>query len=334
MPSDPRVAQALDALAQPIAEFRAAVEGALNQAAEFLDAHHASPEVRAARAAVGLGAFAEGRVDPARFAALFPPVGRGDEESLAALELAVHALRTVVERGDSLFVAQVTNGTKLGATVDAALSDAGRAFGAIVLAELVRAGRYVRAEHDRLLDAVEFHEWNRVERRFAPPLVVRLEGADLHPGALMDFADGRAKIILVVSGPCAPAPLARCITPGTLVIQTDDGSGLDLVASFDGPAIVAMVPEGCATFTHDPRRGTEGWKRLSIGRMPEVPKKPIGGVSAWQMAQDLYLLTDHARTPFTVPARDGTAAPAIGSADAVDRVTQWLLGQTGLPGGA
>lgn len=334
MPSDPRITQALDALATPIAEFRAAVEGALTQASGFLDAHHASPEVRAARAAVSLGAFAAGRVDPARFAALFPPAGRGDAPALSALALAVHALRTVVGRGDDLFLAEVTPGRKLGATIDAALADAGRAFGAIVLAELVRAGRYEPAQHDRLLDAPEFREWNRAERRFAPPLVVRLDGTDLHAGALTDFADGRAKIILVVTGTCAPAPLARCITPGTFVMQTVDGAGLDLVAPFEGPAIVALVPEGCATFTHDPRRGREGWQRVSIGRMVEAPKKAIGGVSAWQMAEDVRLLTDLARTPFSVPTRDGVGTPAIGTEDAVDRVTHWLLGQAGLPGGA
>lgn len=334
MPSDPRVAQALKALAEPIAEFRAAVEGALLQAAGFLDAHHASPAVRSTRAAAELGAFAAGRVDPARFAALFPPVGRGDKKSLAALERAVDALSNVVGREDELFVAEVTKGMKLGATIDAALATAGRAFGAIVLAELVRAGRYLPKEHDRLLNALEFHAWNRAQRRFAPPLVVRLDGADLHAGALTDFADGRSKIILVVTGSCAPAPLARCITPGTFVMQSVDGTGLDAVASFDGPAIVALVPEGCATFTHDPRRGAEGWQRLTIGRMVDPPKKAIGGVSAWQMAEDVRLLNDLARTPFAVPTREGAGTPAIGAEDAVDRVTHWLLDQTGLQGGA
>ena len=332
MPSDPRPGAALTALAAPIAEFRAAVAGALTQAEAFLDFHHASAEVRAARAADELGRFAAGRLDPERFATLFPPAGSGDEASLAALDRAVATLRAVAGRGDELFLAEVTEGRKLGATIDAALAEAGRAFGAIVLAELVRAGRYRAEEHDRLLDPFEFRAWNREERRFAPPLVVSLEGADLHAGALTDFADGRAKLILVVRGECAPAPLARCITPGTFVLQTIDGAGLELVAPFDGPAIVAMVPEGCATFLHDPRRGVEGWQRLSIGQMAEAPRHPIGGVSPWQMAEDLRLLADLARTPFAVPGPGGTASPAIGAEDAVDRVTHWLLGQTGLQG--
>ena len=338
MPSDPRIAQALDALARPVAEFRATVEGALAQAAAFLDAHHASPEVRAARAAASLGTFAEGRLDPARFAALFPPAGRGDAPSLAALARAVDALKAVTGRGEELFTAAVTPDRKLGATIDAALAEAGRAFGAIVLAELVRAGRYIPDQHDRLLDPLAFREWNRAERRFAPPLVVSLDGADLHAGALADFTDGRSKIVLVVRGACAPAPLARCITPGTFVMQNVDGAGLEKVAPFEGPAIVALMPEGCAIFTHDPRGGVEGWQRLTVDHLAEAPKQSIGGVSAWQMAEDVRLLTDLARTPFSVPARDGSggeaATPAIGAADAVDRVTHWLLGQTGLRGGA
>ncbi len=334
MLSDPRVAVALDALAQPIAEFRAAVEGALTQASGFLDAHHASPAIRASRAAFELGEFATGRIDAGRFATLFPPLGSGDPASLAMLDRAVQTLEAVNGEASDLFVTEVTEGRKLGATIDAALARAGQAFGAIVLAELIRAGRYDAATHDRLLDPAEFRTWNRAERRFAPPLVIVLRGADLHSGALTDFADGRAKLVLVVSGPCAPAPLARCITPGTFVMQTVDGAGLDQVASFDGPAIVAMVPEGCTTFTHDPRGGAEGWQRLSIGTNAVAPKAPIDGISVWQMAEDVRLLTDLARTPFSVPARDGTGTPAIGAEDAVDRVTQWLLGQTGLQDGA
>ncbi len=333
MPSDDRVAVALEALARPIAEFRAEVEGALDQAYGFLAAHGASDELRSDRAAAELGDFARGRIDPAGFAALFPPVGKGDPTSIAAIERAVEVLRDVAVRGEQLFIAEVSDGRKLGATIDAALREAGRAFGAIVLAELVRAGAYRPAQHDRLLDPIAFLEWNRVERRFAPPLIVLLDGADLHSGALTDFADGRAKLLLVVRGPSAPAPLVRCITPGTLVVQSSDGSGLDQVAAFEGPAIVAMVPEGCATFSHDPRRGNEPWQRIVVGHMPEAPSRGLGGTSAWQMAEDLRLLADMARTPFTVPDRLGGGTPAIGADQAIDRVTDWLLGQAGLPGG-
>jgi hypothetical protein len=334
MPSDQRVPQALAALAQPIAEFRTLALGALAQAESHLGALAADPDARSAGARAELGAFADGRVDAAGFAALFPNAARTDASSASALRRAVNTLRAVRDRGEELFVVKVPENGRLGATVDAALAEAGRALGAVVVSELVRGGRYRAAEHERLLDVFEFHNWNRAERRFAPPLIVALDGAALHAGDLADFADGHVKLVLVVRGACPPAPLARCITPGTLVLQSVDGVGLDRVASCDGPAIAALVPDGAAQFLHDPLGGRESWQRLAVRHLPEAPKKPIGGMSAWQMGEDLRLLGDLARTPFAVPSgAGGPAASAIGSTDAADRLAHWLLGQSGLAEG-
>lgn len=335
MPSDPRLPQALAALAQPIAEFRAIVEGAISQADAFIAAQHATAPQRSERAAVSLGLFADGRVDAAAFAALFPPVAAATPVALAALDRALAVLREVRERGDALFVADVAHGKRLGAALDDALAGAGRAFGAVLLAEVVRGGRYT-PEHERLLQPHEFRSWNKSERRFAPPLVVLVDGADLQAGALMDFADGREKIVLVVRGASAPAPLARCITPGTFVLQTVDGSGLDRVAAFEGPAVAAIVPEGAAVFLHDPNAGREPWQRMIVKHIPTAaPKKAVGAQSAWQMAEDLRVVADLATTPFNVPsAGNGAAAPAVGSADATDKIAAWLLGQSGMQGGA
>jgi hypothetical protein len=334
MRSDPRVAQALEALGHPIAEFRALVQGALAQAESWLADQNADEGEHAARAAAELGVFATGRVDAARFASLFPLAEPAGSAALAALRSAADTLRSVRERGDELFAVEVEPGARLGDSVNAALAEAGRAFGAVVISELVRGGRYRADEHDRLLDAFEFHTWNKTERRFAPPLVVVLDGADLHASDLAAFADGREKLVLVVRGPCAGAPLARCITPGTLVLQTVDGGGLDRVAAFEGPAIAAMLPEGAAVFLHDPAGGREPWQRLTVRHLPEMPKRSIGGMSVWQMSEDLRLLTDLARTPFTVPSAGGSApASAVGASDAADRIAGWLLGQSGLAGG-
>ena len=335
MPSDPRVAQALEALTQPIAEFRSLVQGALAQAEHYLSAQSADAEERTARARAELGLFATERLDAARFAALFPLAGSAGADALAALARAVETLRSVRERGDELFVVEVPPGGRLGATVDLALAEAGRAFGAVVTSELVRGGRYRADEHDRLLDTFEFRTWNRAERRFAPPLVVVLEGTALLASELAEFADGREKLVLVVHGACAPAPLARCITPGTFVLQTTDGSGLERVAAFEGPAIAALVPAGAATFAHDPGGGRESWQRLTVGHLPEKPKRSIGALSAWQMSEDLQLLETLSRTPFAVPAPGGGAGTAaVGAADAADRIASWLLGQSGLAGGS
>jgi len=138
----------------------------------------------------------------------------------------------------------------------------------------------------------------------------------------------------VVRGPCAPAPLARCVTAGTLVLQTTDGTGLDRVASFDGPAIAAMLPQGAAVFMHDPLGGREPWQRITVHHLPDAPKRAIGGLSAFQMGQDLSLLADLARTPFAVPAAGGAGTPAVGASDAVDRIASWLITQSGLSGQA
>lgn len=335
MPSDPRVAAALAALNQPIAEFRAAVQGALAQADAHLAAQSADDATRTARAAVQLGEFGARHLSASRFAGLFPAVLPSDDASQKALGRAIDILRKVSAEGDSLFVAEVTKGRRLGATIDEALAVAGRAFGAIIISELVRGGRYRAAEHDRLLESLEFRAWNKAERRFAPPLVVEVDGADLHAGALLDFADGREKIVLVVRGAAPPAALVRCITPGTFVLQTVDGTGLDRVASFEGPAIAAILSEGAATFIHDPTAGKEPWQRLTVPFLPVAPAKAVGGSSVWQMGEDLRMLADLARTPFTVPGTaGGKGAPAIGAGEAVDRLASWLLDSSGLTGNA
>lgn len=335
MPSDPRVAAALAALEQPIAEFRASVQAALAQADAFVAAHAAAPAERAARTAAELGAFADGRIAPDRFSALFPTVAPAAPEAMDALERARAVLRDVSARGVDLFVAEVTDGRRLGATIDDALAAAGAAFGAIIITELVRGGRYEAARHGNLLDALEFRTWNRAERRFAPPLVVLVDGADLHPGALLDFADGREKLVLVVRGAAPPAPLVRCVTPGTFVLQTVDSTGLERIAGVDGPVIAAMMPPGSAAFLHDPAAGDETWQRLTVASLPgAAPSQALGGMSAWQMGQDLKLLAEMARTPFAVPTGQGKASPAIGAGDAVDRLAHWLLDSTGLAAGA
>jgi len=331
MPSDARFTQALAAMARPIAEFRALIEDALAQAESFAAAQAAGNAERTARAAAELGNFAAAHLNAAGFAALFPAVRSSDSVALQALQRAALVLRAIRDRGDAAFVVDLPRGARLGVRVGETLGEIGRAFGAVMLAELVRSGLYRPSEHDRLLEPLEFRDWNKAARHVAPPLIVTLDGADLHVGALSDYADGHAKFVLLVRGPAAPAPLARCITPGTMVLQTIDGSGLDRVAAFDGPAVAAVVPTGSAVFFHDPLGGREPWQRLAVRNLGEAPRHAIGGLSAWQMAEDRTLLGDLARTPFAIPVTGGAAAPAVGADDAVDRIAAWLLGQSGMP---
>lgn len=332
MPFDLRVAMALGALRRSTAEFRSSVQGALAQATSDLAAASAGPAARAEQAGRELGVFGASRMSAERFAELFSVAVPLDRPARGALERAVAILNAVVALEESAFVAEVKPGRGLGATIDDALAIAGSAFGAIIVAELVRSGRYRPVDHDRLFDAVEFRQWNRTERRFAPPLIVEVNGVDLNAGALLNFADGREKLVLVVHGDAPPAALVRCVTPGTLVLQTVDGKGLDRLAAYEGPAIAALVPQGAAEFMHDPAAGPESWQRVTVSHLPAPPTRAIGGASAWQMGEDLKMLANLARTPFSVPGAQGApGAPALGAGEAVDRIAGWLLDASGLP---
>jgi hypothetical protein len=333
MPSDPRVTTALEALARPIAEFRTALAGALQQAESILHAEAASAPERSRRLAAELGPFAEARIDAQRFASVFGTGHHLPAEVTDRLRRAVAVIGEVLAEGDDLFTVGVQPPALLGEVVNDALARTGRAFGAILAVDLLRSGRFVPDEHDDLFQQLSFLAWTRTERRYAPPLVVRLSGADLQASQLAPYLDGREKLVLVVDPPCPPAPLVRLITPGTLVVQTADGRGLDLVATADGPAIAALVPEGAATFLHDPRLGNESWQRLGVWSVPGSPRRAIGAWSTWQMQEDLRQLQALAAAPIGAPL-PADAAAAAGSPDAVDRLASWLLRQSGLAGNA
>jgi hypothetical protein len=336
MPSDPRVQLALDRLARPIGEFRATVAGALAQAEAFLAAEEPDEAAHLARITAELGEFARARIDVARFAAVATVSTPLSVAHRDRLQRATDVLRDVLERGMALHYVDVPSGASLTAAVDGALARAGRAFGAVLAIELLRGGRYDPAQHDGLLDHMAFRTWTRAERRFAPPLVAHVDGADLHIGGLADFLDGREKLVLVVRGASPPAPLVRLITPGTMVLQTAAETGLDLVATASGTAIAALVPKEAALFLHDPSQGREGWQRLSVWHMPPEPRAALGGLSAWQMQEDLKQLAVLASG---APAAAGAAAGgaekgAAPGPEAVDVLARWLLGQADLQGTA
>ena len=328
MPSDKPLALALAALARPIAEFHALVGDAIVQGEAVLAAQHADADQRAAAAALSLGHFADARMDAGRFAALFPATPPLAADAVAALEHALVVLRAVQSRGDDFFVIDVPPGGRFGATLESAFETIGGALGAVLMEEQIRAGRY-ESDQDRLLRTQYFRTWSSAERRASPPLVVTVDGADLQPGAMLDYTDGREKIVLVIRGASPPAPLARCISPSTFVLQTVDGNGLDRLAAYDGPSVAALVPEGAAVFLHDPAGGRESWQRLTVQHLPDMPKRAIGGQSVWQMTQDLRVLASLATTPFAVPAPTGTeAARAVGADDAAERIAAWLVAQS------
>ena len=121
----------------------------------------------------------------------------------------------------------------------------GRAFGAVMLTEVVRGGRYRRGA---ARPAARARRVPRMEQGGAPVRAAARHRGRRHATCTpapspISPTDARSSCSSC-AGACGPAPLARCITPGTLVLQTVDGAGLDRVAAFDGPAVAAHDARG------------------------------------------------------------------------------------------
>jgi hypothetical protein len=319
------------ALAPAQHAFRAAVENALARGEGWWNEQAATEKDRVARVGAELGAFAADRVDPRRFAALFARPRAMTPEVRKEMKRALDALKDACAGADVMTASIEADGS-LATAIDDALAEAGRAFAAARVIERVRTD-HKSTEQSPAVVHLPFQSWTRAERRSAPPLVVTVAGVDLHAGALGEYADGRQKIVLIVEGACPPAALVRLVTPGTFVMQTSDVAALDRMVRFDGPAIAAIVPEGAASFTHDPAAGTEQWQRVSIERLPSPPFAAVPGMSAWQLREDVRQLEALAAAPASRAIPPGAPAPGD-SPDAVDRLASWLLGQadlTGLP---
>ena len=341
MPSDDRVALACAAVRAPRETFRAALAATADQMRAFLSAQRgASENGGARRLAAELGVFAAGRMDAGKLATLFRPAETRDPTALAAVERACGVLAVLSARDLASDVVDVPPGGDLRAAVAQALADWGRAFAAVRTFEVARSGGRRADETAATLEAFPYARWSRGERRAAPPLVVAVDGADLTAAALAEFLDGTQKIVLVVRGACAPAVLVRLITPGTFVLQTADGAGLDRLAAWEGQGVAALTDESAARFTHDPARGAAPWERITVAFLPERdPRAAVGGSSGAQQSEELRQLRQLAARPETplapVPSPPATAAsgPAAPTAtDPADKLAAWLLAQADLEG--
>lgn len=311
MQSDPRVQQALSAVAAERTHFRSAIESARGQMRAYLATHRAGAGERETSVTAELGAFASGRIDTNRFASVFSATGLIGYEMAERIERCIKVLDELLVRGDGLFTAKVPQGGNLRSTVDSAFGEAGRAFGAVLAFQAAKTGSY-RDDHDRLLRSFSFRRWNRSQRQIAPPLVVEVDGEDFAGEQLAGFIDGKVRIIAVVRSPSSPAPLARIITPGVLVIQSVHADALPVLTGFDGPGVAALMPAGAAVFVHDPRAGSTLRDRLRIDVIPDAPSRPVGARSVWQQREELAQLSALA----TIAAEE-TAQ--------VDTLASWLL---------
>lgn len=323
MPSDARTRAALAAVAPQLATFRSVAVGALEHARAVLALSGGLERVRLELGALGA------RVDAARFAAIANGEQALDTTSRERIERARGVLESLVSASDDAFVVDVPAGASLTVTVREALAHFGRAFGLAAIIDLARSGRYVPDLHDRAVNAWPFELWSARDRRSAPPLVVRLDGADLSLGNLANVIDGTVHIVLCIAGGAAPARLVRLITPNTFVLQAQDPQALARFTSFAGPAVAALFETDVARFNHDPSRGQGLWQRLTIEHMPSVPNRMrLSSLSPWQQNEELQqLVTLSVRPMLSATPIDSLVPP--GDGDPVDRLATWLLGENG-----
>jgi hypothetical protein len=262
---------------------------------------------------------------------LAPFVGansRLKEEGRTRVQRAHDVLKNLKKAGDDPFTVKVPVDGYLRGTVFAALGKAGTAFGA---ARAVEWALHEIAPPEGVEDALESYppnRWNGAERGCAPPLVVEVEGQDLRPASLAELLEGSQKIVLVVNGPAAPAPLVRLITPGVTVIQTDDPEDLSVLAASPGPGIAALMPAGAAKFIHAPGQGKGLDGRLSVSHLPEKePTRPLGSISAFLQGEELRQLaslTASVEASLTAVEETGSQGPEL---DEAGQLAAWLVQQ-------
>lgn len=333
MPSEERIELALQALAAPIESYRSAVINAAEEVRGFLVARQDGKGERDDGVAAGLGRFAAGRIDASRFARLLTPEREEDPRTLVKIERAFDILRSLSSGGNRAFYMNVSPGTRLRDAVAGRFSEMGRGFAAARIAGLAALEALGNGNQEELPGPLGFDAWSSGERRLAPPLVVELEGSDLHASELAEFLDGSVKIVLLVNGDAPPAPLVRLITPRTFVLQATEAKDLERVAAAEPPAIAALLPDGAASFVHDPARGEGLRDRLTIRRLPEAPpRKKLGGASARQQQEELEQLRALASFSEARAAPEAAASTSDAQMTSVDKLAAWLLAQTDLSG--
>jgi hypothetical protein len=335
MPSDPRTDQALKAFHGRLEAFQASLGATVDQIDHYLADHHEAGNGGHERVASELGPFGAGRIDVRRFSQLFRAATL-DGRVRETIQRARETLAELTGRGLALYTVDVPSGRDLVETVGESLAQIGRAFGAARVFDLARSGIDHDQRHPLALGSFPFERWTRRERELTPPLVVSVDGADLTAGGLARYLDGAAQFVLLVRGTAPPAPLARLITPGVLVLQTHDGTGLEHQAGWEGTAISAWLPETAARFVHDPGRGDTPASRIVVDQFADPPGKAVGGSSVFQQTEELAQLKWLATSTGTVEPAEATPStrdPQIGTAapdDPAAKLAAWLLNQADL----
>lgn len=330
MPSEERISRALEALAQSREVFLSAVALSAEEVRGILEREAQGEEDPLAKLARELGPLGAVHIDVERLAPFAAKKGSLDGGRWQRVRKAYETLRDLKNEGESLFTARCPLDGYLRGTILEALGKVGRAFGAARVVEAVLTGI---PEPEGVQDATVFFpysRWNRAEKSCAPPLVVEVEGQDLKVASLGEILEGTLKIILVVNGPAAPAPLVRLITPGVAVAQTDDPGKLGRWASAPSPGVAALMPPGAAEFVHIPGPAALR-QRLQVEKLPEKePRRALGAISAFQQAEELRQLRALV-TPIETPlSSNGGRKEEEPLLDEAGQLAAWLIQQARL----
>lgn len=325
MPSDPRTALALKSVASQHAAFERFV---LMELARLRGILAAGASNTADRLGAELGMLGAAHIDVAQFAELAQGASH-DAATRARLTHSIAVLTEVSHKKIDDFVEEIPEWRSASSVITSALGRWGRAFGAVVAADLARVDQYDPQQHDAFTQLFGFDRWNKAYRNHAPPIVAVVNDAT-HVADLSDVLDGNQHIVLVMRNGETPAGLVRLITPHALVLQTSDDRGLDRFAAYNGPAIAAMVHEDAACFLHDPAAGAAPWQRLSIWKhATDHPRRSVSGLSPGQQREEILQLEALAVQP-TLPA-GALEALGAGSGDAAEKLAAWLLAQSQTP---
>jgi hypothetical protein len=261
-------------------------------------------------------------MDMDRFNTFAPKARVIDAESEAPVRAAQEVLKSLLEQGDDLFVVDMDEGRGLGHTLSVRLASIGRAFAAARVVDLAKNGAYKEDKHAATLEKFPYAEWNSKERSLAPALMVNVSGADFKPSSIVPLLDTNMKIIFNVKGDAPAAALSRVISPRVFVQQITGEPDLKAFSEYKGIAVAAFLPETAVSFIHDPSAGSTTYERFTSITFPkEVRKRPIGGISPAQQAEDYTLLES-----LSVPPEIAGEAPT----DPAGKLSAWLLSQTNL----
>jgi hypothetical protein len=318
MPSEERMVSALEAVRSRVDQFHSSLIVTSDQVRGLLSGT-GNTEGDQNEA---LGFFAKGKMNLERFNTFAQKAPSIEADAEAPVRAAQEVLKSLLDEGDDLFIIKAKSGRGLGHQLSVRLAHIGRAFAAARVVDLAKNGAYKEDKHAATLERFPYSVWNSSERALAPALVVEVSGEDFKPSAIVPLLDTNMKIVFIVNGDAPAAALSRVISPRVFVQQETGDEKLAAFAAYDGIAVAAYLPDSAVSFVHDPSAGSTTYERfVSITFPQEVRKRPIGGISPAQQAED-YTLLESLSVP---PEIAGEAA-----SDPAGKLSAWLLSQTDL----